>query len=259
MLTSETRKALTLYTYVGNNPIARFDADGHCWPLSDCVARFQNAVNEATDKVVRAAESSGSPSLAFAATALGGTTRDLVNGAADAFNAGSAIGACMDSCNGVQMADAVGQDLGRTSALVSYAAAGAAGGQAVGSRMQSPAAPAPVPTPAAPQARFVVTEGGTAVPTSQAEMISSLRKVGTPEAPVTNPAGARIGTQFELPNGVRARAMDPSGAAPRRTSFSNANGQPVTPEGRVPQPPRNSTTAEAKAFVRQRTHVEQKQ
>ena len=106
---------------------------------------------------------------------------------------------------------------------------------------------------AAKGADFVVTSGGTAVHASQSQMKASLESAGISGKPIDG------GTAFELPNGVTARAMEPSGQAPRRTSFDNANGGPVTPEGAVPQPPRGSTTAERREYVRERTHVEQRE
>lgn len=43
-------QSLNLYAYVGNNPMIRIDADGHCWPQWLCNA-VNNAVNTALNKV----------------------------------------------------------------------------------------------------------------------------------------------------------------------------------------------------------------
>jgi RHS repeat-associated protein len=117
-------QSLNLYTYVGNNPITRFDVDGHCWPANECAAAFQNAVDSASKKIINAVSNSGSGVLAGSVTLAVGMTRDVINGTADAFKAGEAVGACMDNCTGVEMGDAIGQDLGRTAGLVAMAAGG---------------------------------------------------------------------------------------------------------------------------------------
>jgi RHS repeat-associated protein len=122
-------QSLNLYTYVGNNPITTFDTDGHCWPIGECAAQIQNAVDRATEKVISAAANTGSPGVAFAVTALAGTGRDIVNGTVDSFRAGEAIGGCVDNCNGQQFADAIGQDLNRTAGLVDMAAGAVGTGQ----------------------------------------------------------------------------------------------------------------------------------
>lgn len=54
------------------------------------------------------------------------TIADGVNGTAEAFKAGESIGECLDNCNGVQLADAVSEDLQNTSKLL-LMAAGAVG------------------------------------------------------------------------------------------------------------------------------------
>jgi hypothetical protein len=37
-------QSLNLYSYVGNNPLAKADADGHCWPVCDLIASVSIAV-----------------------------------------------------------------------------------------------------------------------------------------------------------------------------------------------------------------------
>lgn len=108
-------------------------------------------------------------------------------------------------------------------------------------------------------ADFIVTSDGVAVHASQSQMEASLQGAGMAATELVDDAGAAVGRSYDLPNGVTARAMEPSGIAPRRTSFDNANGAPVTPTGTVPQPPRGSTRAERVDYVRQRTHVEQRE
>ncbi len=102
------------------------------------------------------------------------------------------------------------------------------------------------------KADFIVTPGGTAVPTSQSRMRQGFDRAGFPGRPTSSP-----GVEHTLPNGQRVRTMEPSGQAPRRASFENSNGQPVTPDGTVPQPPRGMTSAQRRQYVRDRTHIEQ--
>lgn len=99
---------------------------------------------------------------------------------------------------------------------------------------------------------FVVSEQGTVVPTSQKRMQNGFDAAGIPSTPTQS-----SGTEYTLPNGQKVRAMDPSGIAPRRASFENANGQPVNMDGRTVQPPRGLTPPQRKQYIRDRTHVQQ--
>lgn len=87
---------------------------------------------------------------------------------------------------------------------------------------------------------------------SQSAAREGFEAAGLPSTPTR-----AAGTEYTLPNGNKVRLMEPSGQAPRRASFTNANGQPVDLDGNVPQPPRGSTSAERKDFVRSQTHIEQ--
>jgi RHS repeat-associated protein len=102
------------------------------------------------------------------------------------------------------------------------------------------------------EARFIVSEGGTVVHASQAEMRTSLEGAGMVGTPTRS-----TGVAYDLPNGVSARAMEPAGPNEWRTSFNNASGTRVTPEGVVPQPPRGLTRAERNRWLNQRTHIDQ--
>jgi RHS repeat-associated protein len=99
---------------------------------------------------------------------------------------------------------------------------------------------------------FIVTERGTVVPVSQSRMREGFDNAGFPSKATRAP-----GIEHTMPDGRKVRTMEASGDAPRRASFENANGGPVTPDGSVPQPPRGATKSERKDFVRDRTHVEQ--
>jgi hypothetical protein len=77
---------------------------------------------------------------------------------------------------------------------------------------------------AAKKTDFIVTENGTAVPVSQKRMTEGFDNAGLPSKPTEAP-----GVEYVLPDGRKVRAMEPSGAAPRRASFENANGHPRRP------------------------------
>ncbi|MCP4696234.1 MAG: hypothetical protein GY862_05220 [Gammaproteobacteria bacterium] len=100
---------------------------------------------------------------------------------------------------------------------------------------------------------FIVGNSGATIPTSQEVMRKGFEDAGFPSRVL----GGK-GTEYTMPDGSRARLMEPTQYAPRRTSFENANGQPIDPfTGKPPQPPRAMSRAERKEYVRKRTHVEQ--
>ncbi len=62
--------------------------------------------------------------------------------------------------------------------------------------------------------------------------------------------------QYTRPGGSLVRVMEPSGQAPLRASFTNANGGPISPfTGKPVQPPQGFTKSERVEFIRSRTHV----
>ena len=91
------------------------------------------------------------------------------------------------------------------------------------------------------------------VPVSQSRMRAGLEAAGFPSQPTSS-----AGTQYTLPDGSHVRLMEPSGQAPLRASFTNANGGPVDPFTNKPvQPPKGLTKPERMEYIRDRTHVEQ--
>jgi hypothetical protein len=107
-------------------------------------------------------------------------------------------------------------------------------------------------SPAARRPDFVANADGTVIPTSRSRLEGGFQDAGFPSAPTKSP-----GTDYTLPSGTHARVMEPSGPAPTRVSFENANGQPVGAFTDKPvQPPPGLDKAARLDYVRSRTHVE---
>jgi hypothetical protein len=101
-----------------------------------------------------------------------------------------------------------------------------------------------------PRADYIVTSGGKPVPTNQAAARQGFERAGLPQEPTRRP-----GTEFTMPDGMKVRLMEPNGPNGRRASFTNANGQPVSPDGKPVNPPKG--TLDPKKYVKERTHVNQ--
>jgi hypothetical protein len=98
---------------------------------------------------------------------------------------------------------------------------------------------------------FVASADGVVVPTSRARLLKGFEGAGFPKTPTTSP-----GTQYTLPDGSLVRVMEPSGQAPLRASFANANGGPISPfTGKPIQPPPGLTPAQRLEYIRMRTHL----
>jgi hypothetical protein len=118
-------------------------------------------------------------------------------------------------------------------------------------------------TPTTPFGTFLATEAGPdfvagpigsepPVPVSQSRMAAGFDEAGFPGTPTASP-----GTEYTLPDGTKVRLMEPSGQAPMRASFTNANGGPINPfTGKPVQPPAPAGWS-MKDWVRALTHVEQ--
>lgn len=104
---------------------------------------------------------------------------------------------------------------------------------------------------------FVVTENGTAVPTSQSQMREGFDNAGFEARTTLDDNLQPNGMGHRMQDGMDVRTMDPSGNAGRRASFQNGNGGAVDPDGNPVQPPRGLTRGERVRYVRERTHVEQ--
>ncbi len=70
---------------------------------------------------------------------------------------------------------------------------------------------------------FIASADGTVIPTSRARLEGGFRDAGFPSAPTPKSPGV----EYTLPSGTHVRVMEPSGQAPLRASFTNANGGPV--------------------------------
>ena len=103
-----------------------------------------------------------------------------------------------------------------------------------------------------PRPDFIVGENGVTVPTSRAVLESGFQR-----SEFQSSATRRPGMQYLLPNGNKARIMEPSGPAPLRISFTNAKDGPINPfTGKPPQAPSSLDSHSRKEFVRERTHME---
>ena len=99
---------------------------------------------------------------------------------------------------------------------------------------------------------FIASADGVVVPTSRSRMVNGFDNAGFPSTPTTSP-----GIQYTLPDGTLVRIMEPSGQAPLRASFTNANGGAISPfTGKPVQPPPGLTKLERRHYVWDRTHVE---
>lgn len=96
------------------------------------------------------------------------------------------------------------------------------------------------------------TRIGAAVPASQKKKADGWHAAGFEKWRTESP-----GTGYTMPDGMQVRAMQPNGSDGLRASFENGKGGPVTPDGKVPQPPRRLSRAERLKYVRDRTHVDQ--
>lgn len=123
-------QSLNLYSYVGNNPLAHADPDGHCWPAQSCFQALANAVNNFSNKVFNNSANS-SPAVAALKTFGAGVLADTVKMAASPLTMGTATGTCMggSGCSAGKTALAVGGDVLKGAAIAGgvTAVAGVAG------------------------------------------------------------------------------------------------------------------------------------
>ena len=92
------------------------------------------------------------------------------------------------------------------------------------------------------------------IPVSQSPMAAGFDDAGLPSKPTSSP-----GTEYTLPDveGSKARLMEPSGQAPIRASFTNANGGPTNPFTRKPVQPPVPSGGGMTDWVQALTRVEQ--
>ena len=114
-------QTLNLYQYVGNNPLATADADGHCWPPSACADALDSYVQTFRQDGLAANSMTSSSSLVFLNTFANGVTADLASGAADVLRLGNGTAAAIDSAKQGDYAGAaigLAQDGGRAAGVI---------------------------------------------------------------------------------------------------------------------------------------------
>jgi hypothetical protein len=99
---------------------------------------------------------------------------------------------------------------------------------------------------------FVADQNGTIVPTSKSRLEDGFQRGDFPSESTKSP-----GTMYTLPDGSKARVMEPSGQAGSRASFTDKNGSPISPfTGKSVQPPNEiKGTPEGRQHIRDRTHI----
>lgn len=102
-------------------------------------------------------------------------------------------------------------------------------------------------------ADFVVSPGGNAAPTSQSRMKEGFEKAGFPSKDTQS-----AGKEYTLPDGNSVRTMEASGEQGKRAVFQNKNGQPVNQDFKTVNPPKDLSKSQKKDYVRERTHLPQK-
>ncbi|MGJ3192331.1 RHS repeat-associated core domain-containing protein, partial [Paenarthrobacter sp. FR1] len=99
---------------------------------------------------------------------------------------------------------------------------------------------------------YIASADGVVIPTNRSTLETGFQKAGLASKPTDS-----MGMQYTMPDGSLVRIMEPSGGAPLRASFTNANEGPVQPfTGKPVQPPRGLTRPERALYVRERTHIE---
>lgn len=102
-------------------------------------------------------------------------------------------------------------------------------------------------------ADFVVSPNGNAAATSQSRMKKGFDDAGFPSKKTESP-----GREYKMPDGNSVRTMEPNGPNGKRAVFQNKNGQPVNQDFKPVHPPKNLTKGQKKQYVRERTHLPQK-
>ncbi|MGI8753382.1 MAG: DUF6531 domain-containing protein [Acidimicrobiales bacterium] len=231
------------YQYASNDPVNRRDPSGRK-PVTAAGADKQIAswTHPQWGKIASAAEMVGGVALCF--TPLAPIGAGILLGEATSVGSDLLLNHGNINWDGVAISGAIGGVGGGAGmALDGLTSAGGAEVETLAPEAVGRSAP-----------DFVAGPSGSAppVPVSQGRMASGFDDAGLPSTPTASP-----GTEYTLPDGTKVRLMEPSGQAPRRASFTNANGGPINPfTGKPVQPPAPDGMS-MKEWVRTLTHIEQ--
>ncbi len=111
-------QSLNLYSYVGNNPLATADADGHCWPPSACADVVDSWVQTFRQDGLSANSMTSSSSLVFLNTFANGVTGDLAQGFTNLLRTGESVGSLPEGASGTQILSAAAEEGGRVGGTI---------------------------------------------------------------------------------------------------------------------------------------------
>ncbi|MDP9268027.1 MAG: polymorphic toxin type 24 domain-containing protein [Acidobacteriota bacterium] len=106
-------QSLNLYGYVGNNPLAHADSDGHCCAPYELANYIDSKINAGVGYAQNKAVNSGSPALAATTTFVVGSTGAVGQGFTNMLRTGESVGSLPSGASGTQILNAVAEEGGR--------------------------------------------------------------------------------------------------------------------------------------------------